>query len=412
MNSSALHTDHYELTMVDAALRAGTASEQVVFEVFTRSLPAGRRYGVFAGLGRFLDALDAFVFGDDEIRWLAERGFLSEETMAWLGDFRFSGHVHAYREGELYTGGSPVLTVEGTFAECVLLETLALSIFNHDSSVAVAASLLSRAAGERPVIEMGSRRTDTSAAVAAARAAYLGGLASTSNLEAGRRYGVPTAGTAAHAFVLLFPDERAAFSAQVGALGPDTTLLVDTYDTERAIRLAVEAAGPMLAAIRIDSGDLVAEASRAREILDSMGATATRVIVTGDLDLAMIEALRDSPVDGYGAGTSVVTGLGCPTAGFVYKLVSVAGRPVAKRSPGKATFGGRKWAWRIPASGSEVVATAPSLPSGLEGARALQSTVVDGGVRQAGPTLEEARRYHRSVVDELGPDAGLSLVRP
>ena len=194
-------------------------------------------------------------------------------TLEWLSSYRFGGHVDAYREGELYTAGSPVLTVEGTFAEAVLLETIVLSILNFDSAVATAASLITSAAGERPIIEMGSRRVDPSAAVAAARSAYLSGFASTSNLQAGRIYGIPTAGTASHAFVLAYPTEQEAFAAQVAAFGPRTTLLVDTYDVDQGIRNAVEVAGPELGAVRIDSGDLASEAVRARALLDRLGAT-------------------------------------------------------------------------------------------------------------------------------------------
>ena len=409
MTSSALLTDHYELTMLDAALNAGVADRPVTFEVFTRSLPAGRRYGVFAGLGRLLDALDRFRFGDEELGWLGERRIVSDRTLEWLAGYRFAGDMHAYEEGELYTGGSPVLTVCGRFAECVVLETLVLSVLNHDSAVASVASLISAAAGERPVIEMGSRRTDPDAAVAAARAAYIGGLASTSNLEAGRRYGIPTAGTSAHAFVLLFADESAAFEAQLATMGPDTTLLVDTYDTPTAIRRAVEAAGPALGAIRIDSGDLGAEAVRGRDLLDSLGAGRTRIIVTGDLDEKSIARLSSTPVDGYGAGTSVVMGGGQPTSWFVYKLVAVDDRSVEKRSPGKATVGGRKWAWRIPSEAMEVVS--PRAGARPDRGRPLQSCVVEGGARRPEPELASARDRHRRSLAELGPDRLLLLDR-
>jgi nicotinate phosphoribosyltransferase len=409
VTSSALFTDRYELTMLDAALRAGTAETPAVFEVFSRGLPPGRSFGVFAGLARLLDALEAFCFGPTELEWLTTEQVVSPAALEWLAGFSFAGDVHAYAEGELYTGGSPVLTVEASFGQAVLLETIVLSILNHDSAVAAAASLIAQAAGDRPVIEMGSRRTDYEAAVAAARAAYLGGFASTSNLEAGRRYGVPTAGTVAHAFVLSFDDEPAAFAAQMDALGPQTTFLVDTYEIEAGIRRAVAAAGPRLAAIRIDSGELGVLAGRARALLDELGATETKVIVTGDLDDRAIRVLGDAPVDGYGVGTSVVTGLGFPTAGLIYKLVAMDGRPVAKHSPGKATVGGRKWAWRVPARAEEVVNTAasPTPPGG----RPLQSLVIAGGRRQGGPLLEESRAWHRQAWRELPEGAALRLVR-
>ena len=211
------------------------------------------------------------------------------------------------------------------------------------------------AAGGRPIIEMGGRRTHEEAAVAASRAAYLAGFTATSNLAAGRRYGVPTAGTAAHAFTLLYREEIDAFRAQVAAQGVATTLLVDTYDITAGIDHAVAAAETQLGAIRIDSGDLGVLAHQARAQLDRLGATGTRIVVSGDLDEHAIAALAAAPVDVYGAGTAVVTGSGAPTAGFVYKLVEVDGRPVAKRSEHKASHGGRKAALRTHrASGTAV----------------------------------------------------------
>ena len=188
--ATALHTDMYELTMVAAALADGTADRQCTFELFARRLPDGRRYGVVAGTGRFLDTLEGFRFGESELAYLA--GSLDQRTLDWLADYRFAGDVDGYPEGELYFPGSPILTVTGSFADAVVLETLALSIFNHDSAVASAAARMVTAAGSRPVIEMGSRRTHEEAAVASARAAYLAGFSATSNLEAGRRHGIPT----------------------------------------------------------------------------------------------------------------------------------------------------------------------------------------------------------------------------
>jgi nicotinate phosphoribosyltransferase len=376
---------------------------------------------VFAGLGRLLDALERFRFGPEELAWVASRELISEQTLVWLEGYRFGGSMDAYAEGELYTEGSPVLTVEASFGEAVLLETLALSILNYDSAVAAAASLIVAEAGDRPVIEMGSRRTDPLAAVAAARAAYVGGFASTSNLEAGRHYDIPTSGTAAHAFVLAYPSEEEAFAAQIAALGVGTTLLVDTYDIEQGIRRAVSVAGPRLGAIRIDSGDLVAEVGKARRLLDSLGATTTRIIVTGDLDDEALRRLASAPVDGYGVGTNVVTGLGAPTAGFVYKLVAVgsdgdptvAQHPVAKRSPGKATVGGRKWAWRVPASeGGGLVDVVSDRPEPAPGAgRALQVRVLENGERRWEVGLDHSRAFHRQVREELAPPHRLDLQR-
>lgn len=352
--STALLTDHYELTMLQAALRSGAAHRRSVFELFPRRLPEGRRYGVVAGVGRALDAVEAFRF--DEPTLAALRDVVDASTLDWLASYRFSGDVWGYGEGEAYFPYSPLLIVESSFAEAVLLETLLLSIYNHDSAVASAASRMTLAAGDRPCIEMGSRRTHEEAAVAAARAAYVAGFAATSNLAARHRYGVPSTGTSAHSFTLLHDTEADAFRAQVAALGEGTTLLVDTYDVTEAVRLAVEVTGPGLGAVRLDSGDLAVQAAEVRAQLDALGATGTRIIVTSDLDEHAIAALAAAPVDGYGVGTELVTGSGHPTCGFVYKLVARESgstdsgggelESVAKRSVDKASVGGRKYALR------------------------------------------------------------------
>lgn len=344
-------TDHYELTMLQAALRAGTASRRSVFEVFARRLPNGRRYGVFAGVGRVLEGLEKFRFGEDQLRFLRDTGVVDQKTVEYLENFRFTGQIRGYAEGEVYFPYSPVLTVESSFAEACVLETFILSVLNYDSAVASAASRMVGAAGERPCIEMGSRRAQEESAVAAARAAVIAGFASTSNLEAGYRYGVKTVGTAAHSFTLLHDSEEQAFRAQIDALGVDTTLLVDTYDVEKAVRLAVETAGPDLGGVRLDSGDLVTQATTVRALLDKLGNANTRITVTSDLDEYAIAALRAAPVDAYGVGTRLVTGSGAPTSSMVYKLVAREGtsgtmEPVAKASSGKASVGGEKFALR------------------------------------------------------------------
>jgi len=412
--TSALLTDHYELTMVEAALRDGTASRRAIFELFARRLPDGRRYGVVAGTGRLLDALERFRFDSGDLAALRDQRIVGEDTLAWLAAYRFSGDIDGYAEGEAYFPGSPVLTVSGTFAEAVLLETLALSILNHDSAVASAAARMVSAAGDRPVIEMGSRRTHEEAAVASARAAYLAGFASSSNLAAGRRYGVPTAGTSAHSYTLLHDTEADAFRGQLAALGSATTLLVDTYDIGQGIRTAVEVAGTGLGAVRIDSGDLGVLAVQSRQLLDELGATGTRIVLSGDLDEFSIAALAAAPVDAYGAGTAVVTGSGAPTAGMVYKLVEVDGRPVAKRSEHKSTLGGRKSAVRRHrASGTAVeeVLRPGGAPSSRPGDRALQLPLVRAGQRcDALPDLAASRRHLRAVAVSL-PWEALALSR-
>ncbi|MBA2956217.1 nicotinate phosphoribosyltransferase [Nocardioides sp. MAH-18] len=406
-DSTVLLTDHYELTMLQAALRSGAAHRRSVFELFPRRLPEGRRYGVVAGVGRALDAIEAFRFDDAALAALED--VVDGPTLEWLASYRFSGDVWGYAEGEAYFPYSPLLIVESTFAEAVLLETLLLSIYNHDSAVASAASRMTLAAGDRPCIEMGSRRTHEEAAVAAARAAYVAGFAASSNLAARQRYGVPTTGTSAHSFTLLHDTEADAFRAQVASLGAGTTLLVDTYDVAEAVRVAVEVAGPELGAVRLDSGDLAALATAVRAQLDSLGATSTRIIVTSDLDEHAIAALAAAPVDGYGVGTELVTGSGHPTCGFVYKLVARADDAgemvsVAKRSVDKASVGGRKYALRRRSSGGVAEAEVIGIghrPDDDGDDRSLLVPLVESGEVVGREPLDDARERHAASRSEL-----------
>lgn len=438
--STALLTDRYELTMVDAALLAGTAERRSVFELFARRLSGARRYGVVAGTGRLLEAIKRFQFTDTEIEWLRKQEFLRDETLDWLANYQFSGDIWGYPEGEVFFPGSPILTVESSFAEGVMLETLALSIMNNDSAVATAASRMVHAAAGKPLAEMGSRRTGEHSAVAAARAAYIAGFAATSNLEAGRTYGVPTMGTAAHSFTLLHDSERDAFAAQIAAFGTATTLLIDTYSIEQGVRTAIEVAGPELGAVRIDSGDIPVVAARVRQLLDELGATNTRITVTNDLDEYTVAGLAASPVDSFGVGTSVVTGSGSPSMGMVYKLVARTDadgtwKPVAKLSAGKASVGGRKSVRReydeygiaraevldmsttheatTPRSQTEPITTAEPVTTVTRSRNMLAPLIVNGELQPGHVGAEgiaAARERHQRAVAEL-PTLALSLTR-
>ena len=413
--TTALLTDRYELTMLQAALRSGRANRRCVFEVFSRQLPSGRRYGVLAGTGRVLEAIQNFRFSDAEISWLESEKVVNSETLNWLANYKFSGDVRGYAEGEIYFGNSPVMTVEGSFAEAVVLETVILSILNFDSAVASAAARMHSVAQGRRLVEMGGRRAHEQAAVAAARAAYIAGFDSTSNLEAGRQWGIPTMGTSAHSFTLLHDTEREAFKAQLDSMGVETTLLVDTFNVDEAVRTAVELAGPNLGAVRIDSGDLTDNAKRVRALLDSLGASKTRITVTSDLDEYAIAALAAAPVDGYGVGTSLVTGSGFPTAGFVYKLVSHSDGgewvDVAKTSKSKTNRGGEKFAYRK-LSGGKAVAEVITMEPNADLGRELQvSLVTDGKIHQeflGRSGVAKARAHHAKVIQEL-PESALRL---
>jgi nicotinate phosphoribosyltransferase len=407
--STALLTDHYELTMLRGALHSGTAQRRSVFELFGRRLPEGRRYGVVAGVGRALEVLDEFVFDEPTLAFLEQRDIVDDATLDYLSSYRFSGDIWGYAEGEIYFPFSPLMVVEATFAEAVLLETVLLSVLNHDCAVASAASRMTWWAGGRPCVEMGTRRTHEEAALAAARAAYVCGFAATSNLEAGRRWDIPTMGTSAHSFTLLHDTERDAFTAQVETLGVGTTLLVDTYDIDEAVAAAVEITGGRLGAVRLDSGDLGTLAHEVRRQLDKLGARDTRIVVTSDLDEHAIAALAVAPVDGYGVGTSLVTGSGHPTSSLVYKLVSREGDDgemvaVAKRSQDKVSVGGRKYALRrLDANGvaeAEVIGIGAP-PQGDRNDRQLLQPLVRAGVVTGRESLDMARERHQRAREEL-----------
>lgn len=420
--TTSLLTDMYELTMVDATLQSGTWNRQVTFELFGRRLPPARRFGVMAGNARIIEALERFEFSKDEIDYLSREKIVSDECLDYLKDYRFKGRIRGYAEGECYFESSPLLQVEGTFAECVLLETLLLSILNHDCAVASAASRMTIAAHGRPCVDMGARRTHERSAVSAARAAYIGGFKGTSCLEAGKRYGIPTIGTAAHSFTLIHDSEEDAFRAQLANLGPGTTLLVDTYDVQRAVKRGVKLAreaGGELGCVRLDSGDLVAEAFKVRALLDSLDAKSTKITVTNDLDEYAIAALGAAPVDSYGVGTKMVTGSGIPTAALVYKLVQRVNEDgsvhdVAKRSSSKSTLGGRKFAGRARgedgyATGELVVIADSAEQAQAEferrNARALLVDLVTDGQANASfvgkEALQEAQERHIHSRNEL-----------
>ena len=415
LSTTALLTDRYELTMLQAALKSGKANRRGVFEVFSRTLAGGRRYGVFAGTGRLLELIKAFRFSSEEISWLLSEKVIDQPTANWLANYKFSGDIHGYAEGEIYFPYSPVLIVEASFAEAVILETLILSVLNYDSAIASAAARMVTAAGNRSVSEMGSRRTGEFSAVAAARAAYIAGFSATSNLEAGRSFGIPTMGTASHAFTLLHDSEKQAFSAQLEAFGSTTTFLVDTYNIEAGIENAISVAGTKLGGVRIDSGDLPIEVAKARQLLDKLGATDTKITVTNDLDEFAIASLAAAPVDAYGVGTSVVTGSGVPAAGFVYKMVAYQNESgewheVSKQSAKKTNLGGKKHAVRLH---EQDVATAELISASnidvSSDQRQLLVELVMQGEIQPGLTgkagVDSARAHHAKVKSNLPASA-------
>lgn len=419
INSTSFLTDRYEFTMLQAAIENGKAFDHTVFELFARRLPRGRRYGVVGGTNRAIEAVENFRFTTEQIAHLEADPLIHETTVEFLRNYKFNGTIVGLAEGDLYFPYTPILTVEGTFADAVILETVLLSILNHDSAVASAAARMVQAADGIPIIEMGSRRTHEIAAVDSARVAYAVGFSHTSNMEAGEKYGVPTTGTSAHAWTLLHNTEKEAFSAQIAALGVSTTLLVDTYDIEQGIRNAVEVAGTDLGGVRIDSGDLIEETVKARALLDSLGAVNTKIVVSSDIDEYSITEMvaAGAPINGVGAGTRVVTGSGHPTAGMVYKIVSRDEQgvmvPVAKKASGKNSVGGFKHTFRTFKTREdgtremigEFYTVDGEIPTD---AVPTQVTFVRDGVFTARETLDGIRKFHAETVATLPVDALLT----
>lgn len=361
----ALQTDLYELTMAAAYFREGWQGRRAICEAFVRRLPRGRRYLIAAGLERVLSYLETLRFDDDELDYLASTPALHEAFRMpgfrdYLRGLRFTGDVWAVPEGTAIFAGEPMIRVEAPLVEAQLVETFLLSAINHATSVASKAARIVLAAGDAAVIEFGGRRTHPEAAVDAARAAYLAGCVGTSNLEAGRRFGIPVFGTAAHMFTMAHPSELEAFRAYVATFPRTSTLLIDTYDTLEGARNAAKAAGPALRGVRLDSGDLLRLSREVRAILDEAGLQETRIVASGDLNETLIGRLRAerAPIDTYGVGTELVVSKDAPALGGVYKLVAIErdGRmePSAKFSEGKVTWPGAKQIFRLMAGGEMV----------------------------------------------------------
>jgi nicotinate phosphoribosyltransferase len=357
---SALATDLYQVTMM-AGYHASGQDQPRTFELFVRGLPDHRQYLVAAGLEQALEYLTSLHFTADQIAWLRTLGALADVPSSffesYLPAFRFTGDVWAVDEGDVVFSHEPILRVTAPAAEAQLVETALLGLITFQTSVASKASRVVTSAEGRAVIEFGSRRAHgLDAALYAARAAFVAGCVSTSNLEAGRRFGIPVSGTMAHSWVMGFADEVDAFRQYMQIFGAHTTLLIDTYDTLTAARRIVETR-LRPTAVRIDSGDLLTLSRQVRAIFDEGGLGETRILVSGDLDEYRIQALvRDgAPIDGFGVGTAISVVSDAPALGGVYKLVETMeggkARPTVKLSTGKRTFPGRKQVWRVTEGG-------------------------------------------------------------
>lgn len=415
----SLLVDLYELTMVDVYRREGMADRTATFSLFVRSLPPERGYLVAAGLHDALDWLEHLRFGPDELEAIGRLGLFEPAFLDWLADRRFTGTVRGVPEGTVVFAEEPILEVEGPIAEAQLAETFLLNQVTLQTLLATKAARCRYAAGTRPVVDFALRRSHgIDAGMKLARICGLVGLAGTSNVGGADRYGVPASGTMAHAFVQAYEDETEAFRAFAAAFGEATILLVDTYDTRRGVERATLVAEEMrgrgveLRGIRLDSGDLAAEARFARAHLDGAGFPAVQIYASGGLDEYEIHRLLEvehAPIDGFGVGSSLGASVDAPTLDTVYKLVAYDGRPVRKTSPGKITWPGAKQVWRSAGGEPDVLALADEAPPGPHHEPLLEVVMAAGRrTAQGRRTLGEARAHFERQWKEL-PETILRL---
>ncbi|MNJ37166.1 Nicotinate phosphoribosyltransferase pncB2 [compost metagenome] len=329
-DSLALHTDRYQINMVEGYYRDGIHNRKAIFEVYFRKMPFQNGYAIFAGLERVIRYLHDFKFSDSDLAYLQEEGY-AEDYLTYLKELRFTGNVYSMREGELIFANVPILRVEAPLAEAQLIETAVLNIVNYQTLIATKASRIKQVIGDGTSMEFGTRRAqEMDAAIWGTRAAYIGGFDATSNVRAGKLFNIPVAGTHAHAFVQAYQDEYTAFR-KYGEVHKDCVFLVDTYDTLKsgvpnAIKVAQELGDRItFRGIRLDSGDLAYLSKEARKMLDAAGFTETKIYASNDLDEYTIMNLKaqGARIDVWGVGTKLITAYDQPALGAVYKLISI-----------------------------------------------------------------------------------------
>lgn len=395
--ASALFTDLYELAMAQAYVADGIDGE-AEFEVFFRDLGPRRSYILAAGLETVLDWLSGFRFSSREVSYLDSLEHFSPEFLEWLSALEFTGDIDAVPEGTAVFPDEPLLRVRAPLPVAQLLETRILNALHYQSLVTTKAARIVEAAGGRGVVDFGARRAHgTDAAHWAARATWIAGGGGTSNMVAGHCWGLPVVGTMAHSFVQTYPDEMAAFRAFLHHY-PETTLLVDTYDTIEGVRNVIRLAEELgddfrVRAIRIDSGDLEALSRRARRMLDAAGLDSVRIMVSGGLDEHRIAALvaAGAPIDGFGVGTDLAVSNDVPTLDFAYKLVAYRGEPRLKGSTGKSTLPGPKQVYRTYDGHTMAGDTIARADERLPGEPLVQPMVRSGQRIAAAETLQTIR---------------------
>ncbi|KPN83350.1 nicotinate phosphoribosyltransferase [Apilactobacillus kunkeei] len=357
-----LHTDAYEINMMQTYFQAGLQNRRAVFEVYFRKMPFENGFAIFTGLEKVINYIKDINFTDDDIEFLRSQNEYTEEFLEYLRNFKFTGSIRSLVEGELVFNNEPMLQVEGNVCECQLVETAILNIVNYQTLIATKAARIRMAAGDDPLLEFGSRRAqETAAAIWGTRAAYIGGFNATSNVLAGKNFNIPISGTHAHSLVELFQDDYKAFKAYAQS-HRECVFLVDTFDTLKsgvpnAIKVANEMGDKIhFAGVRIDSGDMAYLSKRVREMLDDAGYPDAKIFASNDLDEKTITSLKmqDAKIDVWGIGTKLITAFDQPALGAVYKMVSVEndnGEMVdtikLSNNAEKVSTPGKKQVWRI-----------------------------------------------------------------
>ena len=405
MENLGLCTDLYELTMAQSYLEHGK-TERAVFSLFVRKLPKNRNFLVSCGLETLIEALGRFRFGDDEIRYLKSLGRFKDFFLDFLKEYEFKGNLYAIPEGRVVFQNEPIIQVEGPLPEVQILETLVINIIHFQTTVASKAVRSYLVSGGRTIVDFGFRRAHgLEAGIYAARASYIAGFAGTSNLEAGRRFGIPVFGTVAHSYIMVFDSEEEAFRAFAESFPQSPVFLIDTYDTleaaEKVVRLAKE--GVPVVGVRIDSGNVETLSKEVRRILDMAGLKDIKIIVSGGVDEYRIREWisKDAPIDAFGVGTRFITSDDAPHLDMAYKLVEYAGEPKVKTSPGKATFPYKRQVCRFYSGNTmdhdEVVVFGEE----TGGEQLVKQVLRNGTLTEKLPTLDEIREVLMEDLDRL-----------
>ncbi|MFP4108288.1 MAG: nicotinate phosphoribosyltransferase [Desulfonatronovibrio sp.] len=404
----ALFTDLYELTMLQAYYHQNMHRD-AVFTLFFRRLPERRNFMLACGLDTVLEYLENLRFTENDIHYLRTLDKFSEDFLNWLRDFRFTGQVRAVAEGTPVFPNEPILEVKAPIAQAQLIETFVMNQIHLQTILASKVQRLVKAAGDRPIVDFGARRMHgIDAALKGARAFYIGGLAATSNVLAGKRYGIPVTGTMAHSYIQAHEDEAAAFKS-FASLYPRTVLLVDTYDTLEGVRKVIDLAKSMgddfkVRAVRLDSGDLLELSRKARLTLDSAGLNKVEIFASGGLDEDAIQELLESgaPIDGFGVGTSLGVAEDAPSLDIAYKLSEYAGRGRLKLSSGKPILPGRKQVFRFKKNGQFLRDSIGRKNEKLPGQPLLEEVMLEGERLPAGKVeLDNIRKHAQARIKEL-----------